>query len=381
MLDLSVAIIVIMTGERLLAVSRPLQANIMFNKKKSSITVFVTLIFCAFVNSHFLLTHSIIDLNLETLKNSYKSNLNSVNASNNMTINKPPINEKLDSLPEITFAGHPYLCSHDRWALFYDRYWIFIDATIYSFLPFTLLTIFNISIVRFLVKAANESSKLKLYQKPLIGSYVQFNKKSSVNSNNSKTKSSYNAEYYEKQIAKHPVVTVKSSDIDKLNYMKKKYVVVDYNRFNTANTVRIYRPNRNLKQNYKGINKRLTIMLFLINVSFCVLSMPMVILQIIIYYNMSNTESSEISPNNTTSEIITTSGGFENVIEIKDGRSGCINLLVAIAEMLQYLNHSTNFFLYSFSGKTFRNEAKSCLFYYKNLLSAFRKRLIFKFKR
>jgi len=35
-----------------------------------------------------------------------------------------------------------------------------------------------------------------------------------------------------------------------------------------------------------------------------------------------------------------------------------IDLLHAIAEFLQFVNHSSNFFLYSLSGKTFRNQTK-----------------------
>ena len=41
-----------------------------------------------------------------------------------------------------------------------------------------------------------------------------------------------------------------------------------------------------------------------------------------------------------------------------------VDLIKCIAELLQYLNHSTNFFLYSLSGKTFRNETKAFIYHH-----------------
>lgn len=53
------------------------------------------------------------------------------------------------------------VCIDVIWHKFYEKYWVFIDATIYSFAPLILLTIFNIAIIRYLFKAADESLKLK----------------------------------------------------------------------------------------------------------------------------------------------------------------------------------------------------------------------------
>jgi hypothetical protein len=51
-----------------------------------------------------------------------------------------------------------------------------------------------------------------------------------------------------------------------------------------------------------------------------------------------------------------------------------VDLIKCIAELLQYLNHSTNFFLYSLSGKTFRNETKSFILHHCNSVKAFFRR-------
>lgn len=48
-----------------------------------------------------------------------------------------------------------------------------------------------------------------------------------------------------------------------------------------------------------------------------------------------------------------------------------VDLIKCIAELLQYLNHSTNFFLYSLSGKTFRNETKAFILHNLNVVKAF----------
>ena len=84
-------------------------------------------------------------------------------------------------------------------------------------------------------------------------------------------------------------------------------------------------------QSLKRINKRLTLMVLFINISFCILSMPMVILQIVQL----------------------------NRDEVFNKANENVDLVLAIAEIFQYLNHTTNFFFYCLSTSNFRNEAKS----------------------
>ncbi len=51
-------------------------------------------------------------------------------------------------------------CGHIMWQDFYYKYWIYIDASIYSLVPSTLLIIFNVLIIKYLFKASSESSML-----------------------------------------------------------------------------------------------------------------------------------------------------------------------------------------------------------------------------
>lgn len=56
-----------------------------------------------------------------------------------------------------------------------------------------------------------------------------------------------------------------------------------------------------------------------------------------------------------------------------------VDLIKCIAELLQYLNHSTNFFLYSLSGKTFRNETKAFILHHVKAIEGFFRNKKFKY--
>lgn len=142
--DYSVLIIVIMTAERFYGVWKPVHANKWTKKRFSLITSFL---FCCFVNSHFIFTHSIVeypDSNNELVKNLSDNETISMNTSS---------------------------CEFIMWKEFYEKYWIFIDATIYSFIPFVAITLFNILIIRFLNKAEKVNRQLTS-NRPLIKNQI-----------------------------------------------------------------------------------------------------------------------------------------------------------------------------------------------------------------
>ncbi|CAF0785244.1 unnamed protein product [Adineta ricciae] len=82
---------------------------------------------------------------------------------------------------------------------------------------------------------------------------------------------------------------------------------------------------------YRRVNRRLTTMLLTVSFAFCICSMPISIMQIIdaIY--------SDINQRSFTLNVTITIGKI-------------------IAEISQYINHSSNFFLYAFTGRGFRHE-------------------------
>lgn len=289
-LDLSVFLVVIMTGERFFAVSRPLHANYFLRKKKSCTIILFAALCCATLNSHFLYTHSLED-DLSTLDYSFTE----INDTQTANITK--------------------VCVPVRWLTFYHTYWSYIDAIIYSFLPTFLLCIFNLSIVRYLIKAARRRQlKLQGNNKNLVGTCISFNAKKSTSDRLSGIKISNhnNTPLPEENIPMR--VQLEAISLSKPNKLKRQPTTYHQT------------------QTYNGINKRLTFMLFIINISFCLFSMPIALCQIIYDANTHNTPK--------------------------------FNLLKAIAELLQYLNHGSNFFLYILSGKTFRKETQFFILYY-----------------
>lgn len=121
-------------------------------------------------------------------------------------------------------------------------------------------------------------------------------------------------------------------------YFNKKVSEFDPKLNSRSNTIRYKRAS-------KITSTRLIVMLITINVSFCVLSMPMSILQIV-YYSYANEFA--LIDKQTAAQA---EHDRETLLEL-------IDLFHAVAELLQFINHGLNFILYSLSGKTFRNESK-----------------------
>jgi hypothetical protein len=152
-LDFSVLIIVIMTAEKLYAVLQPIKVHqAKFNKKKSTIYLISAFIFCALINSHFVFTYSLMNVN-QTLRNTLSEH--SFNKTFGFVKKRYNVSQELETI-----------CSFTRWDSFYNYYWAYIDASIYSFIPFISLSSFNVLIVQKL-KKANElrANILQIYHK------------------------------------------------------------------------------------------------------------------------------------------------------------------------------------------------------------------------
>ena len=303
MLDLSVGLIVTTTICKLFAVSRPLHAYKMkHNHKNSNIKIILLFCFFAIVNSHFLFSHSIKNSPSNEEFDDLLGNYVTLNTHENLNeSNFPPDNQTLEYTMNHRDEYHDYesqifknirilsnkkICTYKTWDNFYEFYWIYIDASIYSFLPFLLLSIFNVLIIRYLKKAENDGLKFKLHYRTSL------------------------------------IVKTSQRESEKIN---QKYDSVDY-----GNRKKLFTSIDYKNQNLKYTIRHLAALIILINISFCILSMPMVILQIMHQYN-------------------TIKYNTQNSI---------YDLFTAIAEIFQYLNHSTNFFFYCLSAKSFRNELK-----------------------
>jgi hypothetical protein len=399
-LDFSVLIIVIMTAEKLYAVTRPIKAHkVKFNKKKSVKIVSLAFIFCVFMNSHFVLTHSLVDIN-ESLKFAING-LEDYYLHQNKSLNKSALFEIEDDLS----SKIELFCTYTKWNFFYDNYWPYIDATIYSFLPSTLLSIFNILIAIRMFKAKKIRTKLiershtacsqassnnsiisKHKRKKSInnndvrnnsikcGTTAVNSKESLANSLNAKTK-------LIEQTIQNTIVHFNNAT-KSVNIEKRKSLIFEYLdnhknliRKSSDNTQVCFSNKKSLAefkkmsisflqeqdQHCKTTKTHLTITLFLINTSFCIMSCPIVILQIF-HSNSENNIVSFDSENNSSDYLKHYEDELENFYNKFD-------IIKTIAELLQYSNHSLNFFLYCLSGETFRKETLEFLLNFRNFFN------------
>ena len=233
----SVWIVVAMTIERFIAVAIPLQANHLCTVKRAKFVCFSLACIMLLINIHFLFTHSLIN-------------------------------------------GE---CVHHIEFDLIMKIWPWIDAVIYSYIPLTLLIIFNILIVHNLIKSKKNINRLQNDQHEPIKNYSIrlfvysiFNNRSNNFSNQLKL------------LSNQP-----------LNQRQQQ------------------------QQVSSSANKRLTLTLLVVSITFFITSVPIVTLQTIErnYQQISN-----------------------------------LVVLKGIFLALQYLNHSINFFLYAVTGKTFRKE-------------------------
>ena len=324
-LDFSISLIVIMTYEKLYAVYSPMKASqLKFNRKRSKVIVIAALVVCSLINTHFLFSHSLVEIQID------------------QTIS---FNESKEMV---------HVCTNHQWFKFYDSYWIYIDAIIYSFLPLTLISIFNILIIVCLVKEKKIASKLQ--EKADCSSYemacktlLKINEptvsKSKSNLTITKTDilqlSSSNRSINSIRSINSKIV---SNNInDKNLQMPKSKSITEYEFKKFSKTI------KRAKKMHQKSNKRLTIMIFLINVSFCILTIPIVILQIMSRVDVSDDKIQLYFEDNLTTFIL-----VDEAIE----KNNNFDLLKSLFELLQFLNHAINFILYCLIGKTFRKEAQ-----------------------
>ena len=118
--DTSVWLVCMMSADRCIAVTRPLHASSICTVRRARITVCILVICILLINIHFSFTHYL--------------------SSNNECTN------------------------HARYDFFIYRIWPWIDAAVYSALPFILLLTINLIIVHSLFQARRSTSKLQIYQ-------------------------------------------------------------------------------------------------------------------------------------------------------------------------------------------------------------------------
>ena len=118
--DTSVWIVCMMSADRCIAVTRPLHASSICTVRRAKISVCILVLCVLLINIHFLFTHHL------SVKN------------------------------ECTH--------HEPFEVFMHRLWPWIDAAVYSAVPFILLLTINLIIVHSLFQARRSTSHLQIYQ-------------------------------------------------------------------------------------------------------------------------------------------------------------------------------------------------------------------------
>lgn len=231
-IDFSVWMVVMMTIERYIAVTFPLQANRLCTVKRAKILTLILGSFIVLINLHFIITHS--------FNNNFNNNFGC----------QPTDNSTL---------------------YFMDNIWPWIDAAKYSFLPLITIIVFNFLIICNLIQASAARHKL-----------------------------TYESSQKSRSLSSTTVNTIKHTN-------------------GTTN---------NTSSSSNNNNRRLTTMLLVVSITFCILSSPLVILQIL---------ETHFSIRNRENEFT-------------------VDILKAIFVILQYSNHCINFFLYAITGEIFRRE-------------------------
>jgi hypothetical protein len=276
--DYSVFIIVIMTAETCVDLWKKRRNN---TSKSFQNYLLIGFFACLIINSHFILTHNLLVTQNDF--SDYNEDLNELTLNASSLILSDP---------------NQNVCIYVIWKEFYEKYWIYLDASIYSFIPFVFISIFNLLIVCSLTNTKN------------------------CFSNNT---------------TENITITTNSSQPQRLN-------------------------------NY---NTHLISILITINISFCVLSIPMVILQIVYYLYVSKKTINEQSIsslisliNNQNSEMYSSlfiTADLKTILKSQEKNKTTdefVDLLHVIAELLQYLNHGSNFVLCLLTSNHFKKETK-----------------------
>jgi len=118
--DTSVWIVCLMSADRCIAVTRPLHASSICTVRRARISVCLLVLCVLSINIHFVFTHYL-------------------SSANDCT-------------------------THEHYEFFIGHIWPWIDAAVYSVLPFILLLTINLIIVHSLFQARRSTSNLQIYQ-------------------------------------------------------------------------------------------------------------------------------------------------------------------------------------------------------------------------
>ncbi|ESN91497.1 hypothetical protein HELRODRAFT_189703 [Helobdella robusta] len=405
MSDLSVWLIIAVTVERFIAVCHPLRAASMCRRRTALKVVSLLFLLLLTVNAHFIWTTELKEFS--EMFSTYEITEEGTNLCSSVKKSRC-----------MAAGGHED---------FIQKYWPWVDAIFYSFLPFVVIISLNCMIIRRVMVARrrrwkmisqssvsvnrSDATSAHLHQHQLNARFKKiFHKEQKEISNfgSMEVCQKQQKQQYHKRIPNSlldgiycksnnhfcsPITTAQiavSTTETLLNQKIKNphfpvlYSPVLYSpQCSTAHelhtlhhqTKLIHQTTSTLSLTDRTSSKEqnetkcmLSIMLLTISFAFIIMTLPRNIYFILVYWSNSHAGSAmhDVASGNRTD-------GYNKseILENEEFRTHA-NLLLAstLTEMLMFLNHSSNFFLYCATGQKFRMELKKMLFPWKSCLSS-----------
>jgi hypothetical protein len=310
---LSSCTIVIATFIRLLAVYKPYKATNLTNLKMVKLISFLQLLILSVFNSHLFWNMNLIQLD-------YKNNNSTSNLFNDEQEYSIIISNLSDLIIQknVIYSNKQCKIKQNSFAL---SIWPIIDKLVYSILPFLLIFMFNILILINISKV--QKYKYTLYVSKLKQDLL-------INKEN--------------LIPKQQVLEVVA--IASVNQSSNTYQIKKLNEYNLDIKDKIIHFKK-----YHLVGKKFTVVLLAISFSFLILTLPAVFTYILIEPLTKKFEKMEINEANLNFEMF----GY----------------IQKTTDLLMYLNHSINFFIYFITSFRFRQQFKQLIHY-----SVFKKNFI-----
>jgi hypothetical protein len=307
-----------------------IQRSIKFGTRIRTFTLIILLLISAILNSHYLFTMAVIELHIQNLS--------------------------------------AKMCTSYRWLDFNDHFWPYIDATIYLFIPFIILIIIDALII----ERKTNKLQFKINNIPVPRLNLGNKRTTAVNMKNKTSLSEYNnikssrmsqdsnkshsislhrvdklqkASQYELSLKLfHKSKSLNDSLPSMANMSRRRLAVFD----NSLKPL-LKLENSRLKISRDNVKKRTTLITILINVSFCVLTVPLGILKIM-HKSFINSKAVEFKfKQMNTTEI------FFELNENNISNDMVYDLFKSILQLLQYFNYMGLFFICC-SSNSFRHE-------------------------
>ncbi|CAH8597624.1 unnamed protein product [Heterobilharzia americana] len=367
---ISVWIIVFITVERTLVVISPI-SRVYLNRLKHSYTLLIILCLLACsISLHFFSTVDLVQtMNNVTLKDDIKETISSLFSSSRYVIDEYNYNH-IDNISLFNIYNNvtdSFICDfHLQYKMNgFQSIWTWIDASLYSYLPFIIIVISNTIFYLIYTQLVNDVKNCKNNDYPVNSLSIKWNRCIPATEHQQQSSSNYSQSYTnDKTIPPIIQSTLHHHHQQHIDSNINMYCKHNNNNNNnrsimnnksSSNVYKCKHPCISIKlQPYNGVKgieyktsnciqhshvilsnemRQLNLLLMLISCIFLLTTAPVVFIKLLYAWN----------------------------IQLNRKQMILLELFDCIAEVLMYTNHTINFYLYCAVGKTFRKELRKIL--------------------